>query len=159
MNTPRDMIDDEMLMRVLREGEPYAGVFGSCARKDNVRRNNTGTGSGNCGCRTQERRESRPEPRCGCERESERADCTAERAEKGCGEQRGSGNRPCDSCINDDRMKGFSLAMAYVPWQEWEKIYEDDMALARGTLFEALDLPWNQSGCDSGTCRKCGDHR
>ena len=60
------------------------------------------------------------------------------------------------------------LAMAYVPWQEWEKIYEDEeKALMRGTLFEALDLPWYPSACErggncenrSGTCRRCGDNR
>lgn len=35
-----------------------------------------------------------------------------------------------------------ALAMAYVPMQRFEKIYDDDRALERGTIFEALDLPF-----------------
>ncbi len=35
-----------------------------------------------------------------------------------------------------------ALAMAYVPMQRFEKIYDDDKALERGTIFAALDLPF-----------------
>jgi hypothetical protein len=35
-----------------------------------------------------------------------------------------------------------SLAMLYVPSQRWEKLYSEEEALARGTLFRALDLPF-----------------
>ena len=35
-----------------------------------------------------------------------------------------------------------SLAMAYVPYQRFEKLYDEDKALSRGTLFEELDLPF-----------------
>jgi hypothetical protein len=35
-----------------------------------------------------------------------------------------------------------SLAMAYVPYQRFEKLYSEEKALARGTLFEELDLPF-----------------
>lgn len=38
--------------------------------------------------------------------------------------------------------QNISLAMAYVPMQRFEKIYDDDRALERGTIFEALDLPF-----------------
>ncbi len=34
------------------------------------------------------------------------------------------------------------LAMNYVPMQQWKKIYDPDVALCRGTLFEQLDLPF-----------------
>ena len=34
------------------------------------------------------------------------------------------------------------LAMAYVPMQTWEGLYEYDVALTRGTLFTALDKPF-----------------
>lgn len=162
MNTPRDMVDDEMLLRLMREAEPAAAMFGcsSCsnARRENRRRN---TGGGNCGCRVPEVRDIRGgcpaeerEERCGCEtREWQKEPC---------------GNTECgrESCVKDERMKHFALAMAYVPWQEWEKIYEDEeKALMRGTLFEALDLPWYPSACErdgncenrSGICRRCGD--
>ena len=61
-------------------------------------------------------------------------------------------------------MKHFALAMAYVPVQEWEMLYDDETALSRGTLFEALDLPWYQSACEDhrgrdSSCGKCGGNR
>lgn len=34
------------------------------------------------------------------------------------------------------------LAMAYVPFQQWGKVYDEDDALCRGTLFPELDLPF-----------------
>ncbi len=35
-----------------------------------------------------------------------------------------------------------SLAMAYVPWQNWEPMYNEEQALERGTAFPSLDLPF-----------------
>ena len=35
-----------------------------------------------------------------------------------------------------------SLAMAYVPFQRFENLYNDEKALDRGTLFAELDLPF-----------------
>lgn len=34
------------------------------------------------------------------------------------------------------------LAMAYVPYQEFEDLYADDEALYNGTLFRKLNLPF-----------------
>jgi hypothetical protein len=34
------------------------------------------------------------------------------------------------------------LAMAYVPFQSWEKPYDTATALARGTIFPSLDKPF-----------------
>ena len=34
------------------------------------------------------------------------------------------------------------LAMAYIPFQTWEKPYEVDVALSRGTIFPSLDKPF-----------------
>jgi len=34
------------------------------------------------------------------------------------------------------------LGMAYVPMQKWEKLYESELGLNRGTIFSQLDLPW-----------------
>ena len=34
------------------------------------------------------------------------------------------------------------LAMAYIPFQTWEKPYDSDTALSRGTIFPALDKPF-----------------
>ena len=35
-----------------------------------------------------------------------------------------------------------SLAMAYVPRQEWEDLYEAGLGLERGTIFSQLDKPF-----------------
>ena len=49
-----------------------------------------------------------------------------------------------------NEMSGFPkntpLAMAYVPFQQWSDTYDDDKALARGTLFPELDLPFSRGG-------------
>ena len=34
------------------------------------------------------------------------------------------------------------IAMAYVPRQTWQKIYEKDKGFMRGTIFEELDKPF-----------------
>ncbi|MBQ2676478.1 MAG: spore coat associated protein CotJA [Clostridia bacterium] len=43
-------------------------------------------------------------------------------------------------CKND--IDNLPLAMAYVPCQKWEHIYDNDVALCRGTIFAKLDLPF-----------------
>jgi hypothetical protein len=39
-------------------------------------------------------------------------------------------------------MANLPLAMAYVPFQRWNCVYEPCRALARGTIFPELDLPF-----------------
>lgn len=34
------------------------------------------------------------------------------------------------------------LAIAYVPYQEWEDTYAENVALAKGTIFPSLDMPF-----------------
>lgn len=38
--------------------------------------------------------------------------------------------------------KNASLAMAYVPFQEWGEVYSDDEAFPTGTLFPDLNFPF-----------------
>lgn len=38
--------------------------------------------------------------------------------------------------------KDVSLAMAYVPFQRWEGLYEPAVGFNRGTIFKGLDLPF-----------------
>ena len=38
------------------------------------------------------------------------------------------------------------LAMAYVPWQEWNSIYDSDKGFHCGTIFEDLYKPFGRSG-------------
>ncbi|MBE6858354.1 MAG: spore coat associated protein CotJA [Ruminococcus sp.] len=39
-----------------------------------------------------------------------------------------------------------SLAMAYVPFQQWGDVYSMDEALNRGTLFPDLEFPFERGG-------------
>ena len=41
------------------------------------------------------------------------------------------------------------IAMAYVPWQKWEKIYDVQKGFQRGTIFEKLEKPFRgKGGCN-----------
>jgi hypothetical protein len=46
-----------------------------------------------------------------------------------------------------DSMDNFALAMCYVPWQHWNKIYDIDKGLACGTIFPELYKPFLGSRC------------
>ena len=48
-----------------------------------------------------------------------------------------------------DALAGMPLAMAYVPWQKWRKIYDAEKALCQCTIFEELDKPFRGVG---GVC-------
>lgn len=49
-------------------------------------------------------------------------------------------------CCKDDMV----LAMAYVKWQNWQKLYDAEKALQYGTIFQELNLPF----CGVGGCQK-----
>lgn len=54
---------------------------------------------------------------------------------------------PC--CDREDSLDGMPLAMAYVPWQIWQRIYETEKGFCRGTIFEELDKPFHgMGGCN-----------
>ena len=40
------------------------------------------------------------------------------------------------------KLDSLSLAMAYVPWQKWQNLYNRQAALKNGTLFEELNKPF-----------------
>ncbi len=52
----------------------------------------------------------------------------------------------CAVSDNYDALAGMPIAMAYVPWQIWRKIYDDEKAFCRGTIFEELDKPFRGMG-------------
>lgn len=54
-------------------------------------------------------------------------------------------NPPCSPDRNDT-MRGFPLAMAYVPKQYYRNLYKVDEALAHGTLFSDLFFPLEIGG-------------
>lgn len=39
-------------------------------------------------------------------------------------------------------IQDYALAMAYVPWQHFEHVYEPDRALEVGTIFPELNKPF-----------------
>ena len=66
----------------------------------------------------------------------------------------GDGGRPEDNapgtCGQRNALSGNPLAMVYAPDQIWQELYEDEEALANGTLFRELNFPF----CPG--CRKSG---
>lgn len=50
--------------------------------------------------------------------------------------------------LYDNREEEKSLAMAYVPWQKFEKIYDNlEKAYTSGTIFQDLDLTFTGRRC------------
>lgn len=44
---------------------------------------------------------------------------------------------------NDRKLCDFPVAMAYVPWQEFQEMYDDlEKAYCAGTIFPELDQPF-----------------
>ena len=54
------------------------------------------------------------------------------------------GEKPAESCpVTKGRFPADTpIGMAYVPYQFWEKPYDEPTALARGTIFPSLDKPF-----------------
>lgn len=48
----------------------------------------------------------------------------------------------CQSVQNDSFPSDMPVAMAYVPWQNWNNLYDLDKALAVGTIFPCLNRPF-----------------
>ena len=116
-------------MRYSRQGNMYsarAGYNMACnsSRMDSgvQRRMNSNT----CGFKTE------------CSQECRKTEeCNRREEKKSCG------------CHREDSLSGLPLAMAYVPWQEWRKIYDVCEGFHRGTIFEELDLPFRgKGGCN-----------
>ena len=52
----------------------------------------------------------------------------------------------CQSHCTD--MIHYPVAMAFVPWQQWQPTYVPEQGLEQGTIFPDLDLPFH--------CGRCG---
>ena len=53
-------------------------------------------------------------------------------------------------CKNTFSLENMPLAMAYVPWQKWQNIFEADKGFHCGTIFQELHKPFEHAG---GGCR------
>ncbi len=53
------------------------------------------------------------------------------------------------SCPNTGAggIEQFPVGMGYVPWQQWRQTYTLEQAIAQGTIFPELDLPFVMGGC------------
>ena len=59
-------------------------------------------------------------------------------------------SRDCDRCssntnngnIDRNSIDNLPVAMAYVPMQRWERVYEPERGLKEGTMFPELNLPF-----------------
>lgn len=124
--SPRDMVDDEMLARLLGD-ESTIGQYGRTSRSQRT---------GTCGCRNRSTSE-RPTPYRMTRQE-----------------QNGSDNS--DSCCCEDNemcevstcLSGRHLAMAYHPDHEFDGMFDVDEALSHGTLFRGLEFPFYPA-CES----------
>ncbi len=47
-------------------------------------------------------------------------------------------------------LEGYPVAMVYAPIQHFDRIFDLDTALYRGTIFEELDLPFTCGGKTKG---------
>ena len=79
--------------------------------------------------------QSATEPQCG-KRPMGGGGCDCERGGEGAND-----NFQAFDCLN-----GMSLAMVYSPCQEFEDLYDHTEGLKRGTIFRALDKPFNGKG-------------
>lgn len=51
-------------------------------------------------------------------------------------------NSMAQKCRANYDMDDMALAMAYVPWQRFDQVYEPDKALKYGTIFPELNKPF-----------------
>lgn len=57
----------------------------------------------------------------------------------------------CVSGFKQSDCANMTIAMAYVPWQQFRNLYDLDRALKVGTIFAELDKPFTGKG---GMCRE-----
>ena len=108
-NTPRELIDDDMLERILNE--------------ENITCCSYGDRGGNLANRTQTRCQMRS--RVEARQESLRPDYPEA--------------TPCnEGCGKDNCLASYPLAMAYTPDQKWQNLYSDEDSLSHGTMFAEL---------------------
>ena len=66
------------------------------------------------------------------------------------------GSMTCGESINCDPLQILPLAMAYVPWQQWQNVYDGSKGLEYGTVFEELLFPFQHA---SKVCKTIGECR
>ena len=96
--------------------------------------------------------------------DSARAHCSSgSSSQNGCLSERLSEQSDCGCQMNKNQgcgwgLKNYPLAMVYSPLQEFENLFDTELALEKGTLFSELDLPFmgesvyksGKGGCGCG---------
>lgn len=135
-HTPRDMVDDGMLARLLEESEMSMGQYGKSSAR---------SAQSSCGCRNRNPHQ-RPMPYMTTQRQQMRNDMREARQEmENDREHECMKEEMCEVCTC---LSGKHLAMAYHPDHEWSDMYEVEDALSHGTMFRGLDLPFYPA-CES----------
>lgn len=118
-----------------------------------------------CGCK---KPEVKPGNDCGCMRPEVMGgmDCGCKKDEKKdydcvCGKKEEKKEDSCGCAVEsmyrevkkhgvycEEDMPGKALAMAYVPWQTWRKLYEVCEGFSTGTIFKELDLEFYGRRCN-----------
>ena len=63
--------------------------------------------------------------------------------------------RTCGGCSSYDQLQMMPLAMAYVPWQQWQNVCEGGKGLAQGSIFDELILPFHHASRACGNMHAC----
>lgn len=157
-STPRDRISAELFFSEYGTEMRTSGCgCGNTARTAQTR--TTG-----CGCANTARTAETRTTGCGCANAARTAQTRTSGCECGCGcgcgetsrtaqTRSGSGRNAGDGCP-DRRIPAPSLAMAYVPMQQWRDILDCEDALANGTLFGELVLPFYPTHCNNEGCQR-----
>ena len=103
---------------------------------DNCGCNNNVRPVDNCGCNTPT---PVPTDNCGCDHEHHHHHHTNGGIDH-------SGTAGCNAS-RYDQLSGMALAMSYVPWQTFCKLYEVEEARCQGTIFKELDLDFMRGCC------------
>ncbi len=157
-NSPRDRIDDALLIRLLNEEEPLPEYTCTGERRDRSR-TNCGC-SGNGGSRSGGNSREWGENRKSCGRNNDEWNsCRDKRDNCGCGDTRERQCNPMErqetpgsgeSCSAHGCLTGYALAMAYMPDHDFDGLFDEEEALSHGTLFRPLEFPF-YPGC-GGNC-------
>lgn len=60
-------------------------------------------------------------------------------------------NRRYDDAVCENHTgNGRPIAMVYCEWQDWKRLYDVEIGLSNGTIFEELNLPLLKTGCTGG---------
>ncbi len=105
-------------------------------------------GGMDCGCK---KPEVKPGMDCGCKKPEVMygMDCDCKKEDDcGCSVESMYREVKKHGIYCEEDMPGKTLAMAYVPWQSWRKLYEVCEGFSKGTIFKELDLEFYGRRCN-----------